>query len=113
MSTRRRTAKTSREYGRRYQRTVEAKLWLPPPASRSKAPTGAWQRCERIVRQIHRARLRNWYLAAEVLKTDLQFALRSVESDLATIAAELPSPSGSVTATTSHDKYMDLVALAD
>ncbi|MEX0671082.1 MAG: hypothetical protein WD060_11565 [Pirellulales bacterium] len=76
-------------------------------------PSSAWQECDRTVRQLRRAQLRGWHLAADELRTNLRYELISIQSALAVIVAELPSPLGVATAATSGDLYEDLVALAD
>ena len=76
-------------------------------------PTSAWDRCALLVRQIRRAELRGWHLAAAELSMDLRYALPSVESQLAEIVRDLPPRAISETTARTSDIYHDLVALED
>src|SRR6476660_9288449 len=74
-------------------------------------PQMDWQRCADLVRQIRRARLRGWQLAANALLRDLGYALPSIQHELSTIAERLPRSTAIEPRATVHDVYQDLVAL--
>src|SRR5690348_5869790 len=57
-------------------------------------PGRAWQRCTDIVRQIRRAQLRGWHMAARSLRQDLDHALRSLQHELTAVEEQLPVPEG-------------------
>ena len=64
---------------------LHARLARRPVARLIELPVQSWQRCAEIVRQIRRAELRGWQLAAEHLRTNLGHAnpesnLRSLQS---------------------------------
>ena len=65
-------------------------------------PVNSWEACCRIARQIRRAELRGWHLAAAELSTDLRHSLASFESQVAAILRELPS--STVTENDRHDQ---------
>src|SRR3954468_3820228 len=70
-----------------------------------------WQRCADLVRQVRRARLRGWHLAANQLLKDLSYAIPSIQHELSTIAECVPRRAAAVPRATMHDIYQDLVAL--
>jgi hypothetical protein len=74
-------------------------------------PDTSWETCARAVRQMRRAELRGWHLAAADLSTDLRHYLTSLESQVASILRELPSSSMVETLATTSDIYKDLIAL--
>lgn len=76
-------------------------------------PESAWQRCQRLVRQIRRARLRGWLLAERSLRTELLHALACVEQDTANLREQLPSTIMNVRGTRLHDLYWDLQGLQE
>jgi hypothetical protein len=76
-------------------------------------PTSTWDRCASLVRRIRRSELRGWHLAAYGLSMELRYVLPSVESQLASIASDLPSRTAHETAAKTSDIYRDLVALTD
>lgn len=76
-------------------------------------PTWSWDRCATACRQIRRAELRGWNLAAETLRRELGATLRSLVMELTELVDQIPrAPSPERLARTSHI-YGDLVALAD
>ena len=74
-------------------------------------PTWSWDRCAELVRQIRRAELRGWHLAAHELRRDLGYAIPALMSELTTIVAELPRATASETLAATGEIYRDLVAL--
>src|SRR6476660_5534587 len=74
-------------------------------------PAGAWQKCAELVRQVRRAQLRGWQLAAKTLLGDLNYAIPSVQNELAALQQRLPRNVGSECLATASDIYQDLVAL--
>jgi hypothetical protein len=76
-------------------------------------PVHSWEACYRITRQIRRAELRGWHLAAAELSTDLRHSLASFESQVAVILRELPSSTVVKKIVTTSDIYEDLVALGE
>jgi hypothetical protein len=76
-------------------------------------PVNAWEAGSRIARQVRRAELRGWHLAAALLSTDLRYSLTSFESQLADILRELPSSTVTERLVTTSDIYEDLVALGE
>jgi hypothetical protein len=76
-------------------------------------PVSAWEACLRITRQIRRAELRGWHLAAGELTTDLRYSLAAFESQVADILRELPSSTLTEKSLTTREIYEDLVALSE
>jgi len=76
-------------------------------------PAGYWQRSVELVRQIRRAQLRGWHLAAGELRTDLRYTVTSVQSELAALVARLPISTMPERVATANDIYRDLVALSN
>lgn len=76
-------------------------------------PINSWEACLRIARQIRRAELRGWHLAAAELSSDLRHTLASFESQASAILRELPSSIVTERMTSTSDVYEDLVALGE
>jgi hypothetical protein len=76
-------------------------------------PEHSWQLCEALVRQIRRARLRGWHLAARVLSMDLRHSLGGLQSEVTTLQGRLPGALEAATPPRAHDIYRDLVSLRD
>jgi hypothetical protein len=76
-------------------------------------PQVYWQRCDDLVRQSRRARLRGWHLAASELLKDLGYALPSIQHELSAIAERLPASTRVDRRATMHDVHQDLVALRE
>ncbi len=74
-------------------------------------PTTSWNRCQELVRQIRRAELRGWHLAAAQLMTDLRHAASSIESELTAMRRELPPLTATQHMAKTSEIYRDLVAL--
>src|SRR5438132_1315419 len=70
-------------------------------------PVGNWERCYKLVRQIRRARLRGWNLAATALSKDLDDSIPSVQQELASIHQRLSCRSGPERFATASDIYGD------
>lgn len=76
-------------------------------------PVRPWDRCTELVRQIRRARLRGWNLAASSLSKDLDYSIPSVQQELTAIHQLLSCRSGPERFATASEIYGDLVALND
>src|SRR4051812_48136336 len=74
-------------------------------------PSQAWQSCTNLVRQIRRAKMRGWHLAAKALGGDLVYAIPSVVLELTTMQNRLRSQSCELRIASVTDLYQDLVAL--
>src|SRR3954464_13735040 len=74
-------------------------------------PVHAWGRCTELVRQIRRAQLRGWNLAAGVLSKDLGYSVSAVQSELTSLHQRLTCRPEAVRLATASDIYGDLVAL--
>jgi hypothetical protein len=74
-------------------------------------PQNAWDRCAQLVRQIRRAQLRGWNLAAQELRTDLRYTLAAIQGELTALHSRLPAAIRPDPVTSAHDIYRDLVAL--
>src|SRR3954452_6200532 len=74
-------------------------------------PDQAWLRCTDLVRQIRRARIRGWNLAAKTLSGDLVYALPSVQLELTAMQNRLRSQSSAPQFASASELYQDLVAL--
>jgi len=71
------------------------------------------QRCVDFMRQIRRAELRGWHLAAAELSNDLRYTITSVQTELAAVLRELPATTITKTMTKTSDICADLVALGE
>ena len=69
---------------------LHARLARRPGDRLIELPVQSWQRCAEIVRQIRRAELRGWQLAAEHLRTNLRHTIPRVEAALDVIVSQLP-----------------------
>ena len=76
-------------------------------------PVATWDRCTELVRQIRRAQLRGWYLAANKLTTDLRHAIPPVQYELAAVVQKLSSSHALELLATANNIYQDLVALGE
>ena len=76
-------------------------------------PIESWQRCSDLVRQIRRAQLRGWHLAANELLRDLRYTIPSIEHELTALLQKLPRPMETDRIATTGDIYQDLVALKE
>lgn len=76
-------------------------------------PVRSWQRCVDFMRQIRRAELRGWHLAAAELATDLRLTISSVQNELAAVLKELPATTITETTAKTSDICADLVALKE
>src|SRR3954469_8720148 len=74
-------------------------------------PNQAWLRCTELVRQIRRARIRGWNLAAKTLSGDLVYALPSVQHEITAMQNGLRSNATELRMAAVTDLYQDLVAL--
>lgn len=75
-------------------------------------PVGSWDRCSQLGRQIRRAQLRGWHLAASELLKDFGYKILSFEDELAVVRERLPRPTGTPSIATIRDIYQDLLALS-
>lgn len=76
-------------------------------------PNDSWNRCTELVRQIRRAQLRGWLLAALELHTDLSDSLISLADQLAVIRERLPRSTIVEPRVSASDIYRDLLALGE
>jgi hypothetical protein len=76
-------------------------------------PVRLWCRCTELVRQIRRAQLRGWNLAASALSKDLECSIPSVLIDLTALQHRLTYRTGRLNFVTANDVYCDLVTLGD
>jgi hypothetical protein len=74
-------------------------------------PEHSWERCSQLVRQIRRARLRGWHLAARELSIDLRCTLGGLQSEVSAIHGRLPGVVQTSKTTRPHEIYRDLIAL--
>jgi hypothetical protein len=74
-------------------------------------PRNSWDQCNLLVRQIRRAQLRGWHLAARQLRIDLRYILGSLQSEVTALHSRLPVLIKPLTTTRPHDVYRDLVIL--
>jgi hypothetical protein len=74
-------------------------------------PTSVWCHCETLVRQIRRAELHQWRLAADRLREELYHSITSLQSRLLELDLR-PAAPGPYVASPS-DVYHDLAALQD
>jgi hypothetical protein len=74
-------------------------------------PVYTWNRCQDVVGQIRRARLRGWHLAANVLSEELSGLVPTMQQEFTAIQQRLsPRPTAARFASAS-DIYGDLIAL--
>jgi hypothetical protein len=76
-------------------------------------PTCTWDRCAQLVRQIRRAELRGWHLAAEELRRDLDYTISTLHSELTSIASQASRIPTTKALATFGDVYRDLLALEE
>jgi hypothetical protein len=76
-------------------------------------PAWSWNDCLALARQVRRAELRGWTLAASVLRQDLGCSLRSLVTELTALAEEMPRTPRPERLAATGDIYRDLVALVD
>jgi hypothetical protein len=76
-------------------------------------PNDSWNRCSELVRQIRRAQLRGWHLAAHQLRSDLSYSMISVSDQLAPIREHLPRSTIVEPTMSASDLYRDLLALRE
>lgn len=76
-------------------------------------PSHSWECCTDLVRQIRRAQLRGWHLAANSLKQDLSYPVSTVQVELASLHQQLTRHPGTEHVATASDVYEDLAALGD
>jgi hypothetical protein len=76
-------------------------------------PADRWSRCETLVRDVRRAELRGWHLAAGEVRRDLQYAVRSLQLELLALADRLEATPPGAPTPTLRDVYEDLVALEE
>ena len=74
-------------------------------------PVASWQCCEELVRQIRRAEMRGWHLAAHELLCDLRYTVSSVQSQLTEMLGKLPPMPENVKPASTGDVYEDLLVL--
>ncbi len=74
-------------------------------------PSTSWQRCTDLVRQIRRAELRGWHLAARELSVDLRFVIPGLQAELTELHHRLPAIEPATKSTSVGDIYADLAAL--
>ncbi len=74
-------------------------------------PMRSWQRCAELVRQIRRAQLRSWRLAAKTLLNDLRCTIPSLLLEVTAMQEKLPTTVATNRLATANDIYQDLVAL--
>src|SRR5258705_13221465 len=72
-------------------------------------PVRAWDRCTELVRQIRRAQLRGWNLAANVLSKDLEYSIPSVLIEVTALQQRLTCRAARQHLLTASDVYRDLV----
>src|SRR3954447_21859249 len=75
-------------------------------------PIHSWQCCTDLVRQIRRAQLRNWQLAATALSRDLTCSIQSVQRELTVLQQRL-IPARRPPTMSSGELYKDLIALQE
>ena len=76
-------------------------------------PVRPWDRCTELVRQIRRAQLRGWKLAAISLGKDLECSLPSVLIEVTALQQRITCRTGQQTFMTASDVYRDLVTLSE
>ena len=74
-------------------------------------PNDTWSRCTELARQIRRAQLRGWHLAARELHSDLSYSLISLSDQLAVIRERLPRSQVVEPSVSANALYRDLLAL--
>src|SRR4051812_1093093 len=86
------------------QRAVETLIELP---------VRPWERCRDLVRQIRRAQLRGWHLAATLLSNDLDYSTRSVLTEVSALQQRLTCTASRKLLVTASDVYRDLLTLGE
>jgi hypothetical protein len=76
-------------------------------------PRWSWDACADTARKIVRAELRGWQLAAAELRRDLANALRTLQSELTEVSAQLSAATTNGRAASAGDIYEDLLGLQD
>src|SRR4051794_34587205 len=76
-------------------------------------PVATWNSCTQLVRQIRRAQLRGWQLAAGELQNDLRHTIPSIQYELGAIIQSLPGSDASAGLVTASYIYQDLFALGE
>src|SRR3954470_13896433 len=76
-------------------------------------PNDTWSRGTDLARQIRRAQLRGWHLAARELHSDLSYSLISLSDQLAVIRERLPRSQVVEPNVSANDIYRDLLALGE
>src|SRR5262249_3875561 len=74
-------------------------------------PLQAWQGCVDLIRQIRRAKLRSWHLAAKAVADELIYEIPSVLHELTAMQDRLKSQTSELRISSVTDVYQDLVAL--
>ena len=81
------------------------------PARHIELPTGAWRCASELVRQIRRADLHRWHLAATKLREDLQYALISLQARIVEMEPTSSNSRSRSYVARPTDIYEDLVSL--
>ncbi|MEX0611926.1 MAG: hypothetical protein WD229_07380 [Pirellulales bacterium] len=76
-------------------------------------PVSSWHRCVELVRQIRRAELRGWQLAAAEISTDLRHTIAAIESELESVLCQMSPLAATQSTANTSDIYRDLVALGE
>jgi hypothetical protein len=76
-------------------------------------PVRPWDRCTELVRQIRRAQLRGWNLAAISLSKDLECSIRSVLIEVTDLQQRITCRTVRQNLMTASDVYRDLVTLSE
>jgi hypothetical protein len=76
-------------------------------------PVRAWERCTDLVRQVRRAQLRGWSLAANALSKDLECSMPSVLTEVTALHQRLTYRAGRKHLVTASDVYRDLITLGE
>lgn len=82
-----------------------------PVVTSSQLPGATWQAADGLLCRIRRAQRRGWYRAARRLQCDLRFTLQQLQSQLAAIERQIPSPYAQPKRITVRDLFEDLMAL--
>ncbi len=91
---------------------IHAQLTARRPTARlTELPASNLRRCEELVRQIRRTELRGWSLAGDVLRSDLRFIVRSLQTELGELAQQLAAAGAVTGITRMSDILEDLAAL--
>lgn len=92
---------------------IHAQLAAGGTARLPTLPLDNWKRCRTLVRQIRRAQLKGWHLAADDLRLDLGYALTSLTGYLIELKQRLDTAHTDSGTTTARDLYEDLKALEE